>query len=276
MTSARRVSLSAVLVGLAMSLPAWANLTPPSSGYASVTGGKDAVPCGGIAGSSGLLKAWSNTKSYNWIISIQGSNGAEWTGVNEPLCSVPMAQETVTLVHKWVRNGTTDVAILVDLTTSTMDSGTASQSNPLDGQWWWSPTVRVTDKQPTVVITKTDDSTSEPGWATPSDPYEQYDAHTVGTAVPAGNYPIPHQNAGQPITSVNATHGVASFGGEGTDPSDDTDYRNSTSDFSTLDIRDVKVTYEVKTDAAATADNCSVTNWKFQMISRLSSTVLSR
>ncbi len=255
--------LLSVALALLLSVPVLGDgLIAPSTGAVSVQGANDNADCGGIKGTSGLLQDWTNTVTSFAIASFDGRNGAQWHGEEFPLCTSTLKSENVILTHKYVKDSDSQASITVNLSTTTDDKGSASQMNAVDPQWWWSPTAIVTDTRPRVVITKTDDSTSEPGWATPTDEYEQYDAHSVGTNVPAGNHPPGHPNAGQPITSVNAAHGVASVGGEGADPSDATSFANSTSEFSTSGVAFVTITYTTTTAAASSSDNAKVANWK--------------
>jgi hypothetical protein len=61
-------------------------------------------------------------------------------GINDP----------VTNGYRCVSGGANNDTLRLDWTTGAMSSGSAKQYDGTDAQWWWQPTVNVTDDRPTV------------------------------------------------------------------------------------------------------------------------------
>ncbi len=153
--------------GLAVVVMALLCFVPLAAGYTwRHYAGEDAsptttslCPCSAIGGVARPLTTWEISGGGEsppvWVGNV-GEYGALWApdGMEEQyiLCTITAVNESGPVIngYKCATGGANDDTITVDWNMQSIASGSASIKNAADPEWWWHPTVVVTDDKPVV------------------------------------------------------------------------------------------------------------------------------
>lgn len=255
--------LLGVALGCLLAVPALAGIKAQS---ASSNGGIVDVSCNSILGNLGLLTDWTHVKQDDfWLTSSDGETGAEWNGGSYPGCGGTQNSSTDSAIHTWMfQYFTGKDKIRVRLNSEAVASGVASRFSdgpgPIpDTQWWWNPTVTVSDQAPSVKKYAPDGTEiGSIGYQNnPADPYDPVNFRGIG-------------GVGSPGAPPNGTlsAGFAANGNNNTSSSMDAE----TNSIGLLSGQTVKVTYSVTSVAGPDADNAQIDNWRVYLRSNLDTT----